>query len=170
MQVSFSPTQLSDLECIRNVGRQYAHALDRLDADGLRSVYWPDATDQRGAEFTGKGWDYVPLAMESHRRWQPSLHTLLNHLVDLDPGDITARGEIYVIAYLFDTEQPVLHTWFGRYLDRYEKRGDEWRISERVVVHEGSRFDDPLVRMPFPLEQFRQGSFDRPSSGRPIGP
>jgi hypothetical protein len=30
--------------------------------------------------------------------------------------------------------------------------------------------DDPALAMPFPVEQFRPGSFDRPSSGRPIGP
>jgi hypothetical protein len=169
MNVPFSPEQLSDLECIRNVGRRYSHALDRLDSEGMRSVYWPEATDFHGADFQGNAWEYVEHAIESHRRWQPSLHTLLNHLVELD-SESSARGEIYVIAYLFDTERPVLHTWFGRYLDHYEKRGNEWKISERVVVHEGSRLDDPLVRMPFPLEAFRQGSFDRPSVGRPIGP
>jgi hypothetical protein len=30
--------------------------------------------------------------------------------------------------------------------------------------------DDPVSIMPFPQDMFRQGSFDRPSSGRPIGP
>ena len=168
--MSFSPEELSDIECIRNVGRRYSHALDRLDADGMRAVYWPDATDDHGPEFRGNAWDYVDVAMESHRRWDPSLHSLLNHLVELDPGGVTARGEIYCVAYLFEAARPVLHTWLGRYLDRYEKRGDEWRIADRVCVHEGSRVDDPLVTMPFPVEQFRPGSFDRPSSGRPIGP
>src|SRR5690348_12992621 len=124
--MAFSPEQLSDLECIRNVGRQYSHALDRLAAEGMRLAYWPDARDEHGPELKGNAWDYVDVAMQSHKRWRPSLHTLLNHMVDLDPGGATARGEIYVIAYLFDTEQPVLHTWFGRYLDEYEKRGDEW--------------------------------------------
>ena len=48
--MSFSPEQLSDIECIRNVGRRYSHALDRLDADGMRAVYWPDAHDDHGHE------------------------------------------------------------------------------------------------------------------------
>ncbi len=166
----FTPEQLSDIEAIRDVGRLYAHSLDRLDAEGMRRAYWPDASDDHGLEFRGRAWDYVDVAMESHLRWRPSLHTLLNHMVALDPGGRTARGEIYVVAYLFEVARPVLHTWMGRYLDRYEKRDDEWRIIERVVVHEGSRFDDPLVRMPFDQSDFRQGSFDRPSSLRPIGP
>ncbi len=166
----YTPGQLSDLECIRDVARRCAHSLDRLDADGMRSAYWPDAHDDHGPEGSHNAWDYVDIAMQSHQRWRPSMHSLLNHLVELEPDGRTAHGEIYVIAYLFEADRPALHTWLGRYLDRYDKRGDEWRIAERVVVHEGSRTDDPLVEMPFPVHLFRQGSFDRPSSGRPIGP
>jgi hypothetical protein len=112
--MSFSPEQLSDIECIRNVGRRYSHALDRLDADGMRAAYWPDSHDDHGPQFRGNGWDYVDVAMESHRRWNPSMHSLLNHLVELDPGGVTARGEIYCVAYLFEADRPVLHTWLGR--------------------------------------------------------
>ena len=168
--MSFNTQELSDIECIRNVGRRYSHSLDRLDKDGMRSAYWPDSHDDHGPEFRGNSWDYVDVAMESHKRWRPSMHCLMNHLVELDPGGVTARGEIYCVAYLFEADRPALHMWLGRYLDRYEKRGGEWRISDRVCVHEGSREDDPLVTMPFPVEKFRQGSFDRPSAGRPIGP
>jgi hypothetical protein len=166
----YSGEQLSDIESIRNVARRYCHYLDRLDAEGMRAVYWPDAVDDHGAEYRGNAWGYVDVAMESHKRWDPSLHTLQNHLVELDADGTTAGGEIYVIAYLFEAARPVLHTWFGRYLDRYEQRGGEWRIAERVCVHEGSHTDDPLVRIPFPQQSFRQGSFDRPSVARPIGP
>lgn len=166
----FSPQQLSDIESIRDVARRYCHCLDRLDADGLRAVYWPDARDDHGPEFKGNAWEYVEVAMQSHRRWQPSMHCITNHLVELDSDPTTARGEIYCTAFLYEADGSAAHTWLGRYLDRYEKRGDEWRIAERVCVHEASRTDDPLVRMPFDLGAFRQGAFDRPSSGRPIGP
>lgn len=168
--MTLTPEQLADIEEIRAVGLRYAHSLDRLDAEGLRSVYWPDAVDDHGPEFKGRAWDYVEIAMQSHRRWRPSMHCLLNHMVALDEGGASARAEIYCLAFLFEADRPALHQWLGRYLDRYEKRGDEWRIAERVTVHEGSRTDDPLTPMPFDLTAFRQGSFDRPSSGRPIGP
>lgn len=168
--MALTPDQLADIEAIRDVGRRYSHCLDRLDRDGLRSVYWPNAVDDHGPEFKGNAWEFVDIAMESHRRWRPSMHCLLNHMVELDPGGTTARGEIYCLAFLFEAERPALHMWLGRYLDRYEQRQGEWRIIERVTVSEGSRTDDPLTAMPFDLSAFRQGSFDRPSSGRPIGP
>ena len=57
----------------------------------------------------------------------------------------------------------------GRYLDVMEKRGDEWRILERVCVHEHthSQAVDP---MQIDAEKFRQGNFDRPAEQRPVGP
>ncbi|CAN5442032.1 hypothetical protein BH10ACT3_BH10ACT3_00710 [soil metagenome] len=168
--MGFTATQLSDLECIRAATTNYTHGLDRLDRDHMRAAYWPDSTDDHGAEFCGNGWDFVDMAIETHVRWSPSLHCLMNQIFELDDDGVHARGESYCVAYLFDTESPVLFQWFGRYLDRFEKRGDEWRILERVCVSEGSRMDDPLVPMPFDLSGFRQGSFDRPSAGRPIGP
>ena len=73
------------------------------------------------------------------------------------------------MTYLFQDAEPVLDTWVGRYLDQYEKRGDEWRIIERVCVHEGTH-SAPVNAMEFDTSNFRQGSFDRPSAGRPIGP
>lgn len=166
----YTPQQLSDLESIRDAVKRYSHGLDRLDAEHMRSAYWPDAVDDHGPEGRQSGWEYVDLAMGSHVRWRCSLHTLLNHVIELDANGTDAAGEMYVIAYLFLDERPVLHTWFGRYLDRYQQRDGEWRILERVVVHEGNTTADPLPTMPFPMDAFVPGSFDRPSSGRPIGP
>ena len=165
----YTPEQLSDLQSIRDLTMRAARSVDRLDPDGLRSVYWPDATDEHGPSFNGNAWEYVDVAMASHQRWAPSIHTLPNQLIELD-SDTSARAETYCVAYLFAVDSPTLYQWFGRYLDRFEKRGDEWRIIHRVCVHEGSRVDDPLVPMPFPTEQFRSGTFDRPSNGRRIGP
>jgi hypothetical protein len=167
--MGYTPEQLSDLQCIRDATLRYTHGLDRLDPDMMRSAYWPEATDQHGPAFSGRAWDYVDVAMASHGRWQPSLHTLMNQIIELEDDGTHARGESYCIAYLFDTERPVLFQWFGRYLDRFEKRDGEWRILGRVVVHEAGRVDDPVVPMPFPTELFRQGTDDRPSGGRPIG-
>ena len=51
------------------------------------------------------------------------------------------------IAYLAHADERRLSTWYGRYLDTYERRGDEWRILHRVCVHHddttelGARFD-----------------------------
>jgi hypothetical protein len=164
----YTPEQLSDLECIRDAVRRYSHGVDRLDGDWMKSAYWPDGTDHHGV-FVGNAHEFVDRCMASHVRWRSTLHCIYNHSIELDPDGTHARGEVYNVSHLFRDDVPTQETWYGRYLDEYEKRGDEWRILHRVCVHEGTR-SDPAGQMPIATETFRQGSFDRPSSGRPIGP
>src|ERR1700712_145546 len=94
--------------------------------------------------------------MRTHARWRSTLHCTLNCRVEPDPAGETALGETYNVTYLFpfdtepdtpswevarpDTARPEIggvQQWCGRYLDRFAKRADEWRISGRVCVHEG---------------------------------
>ena len=80
-----------------------------------------------------------------------------------------ARGEIYNVSYLLQKDTDVLDTWHGRYLDLYEKRKDEWRIKERVCVHEFTK-SETVSPMEIDSARFRQGEFDRPADRRLIGP
>ncbi len=167
--MGFNPEQLADREAIREVVSRYSHGVDRLDGDWMKSAYWPDGTDDHGT-FVGNAWEFVDHCMVSHVRWRSTMHCNFNHQIELDPDGVHARGEVYNVAYLFRDDGPTLDTWFGRYLDTYERRDGEWRILHRVCVHEGTRRDPIDEPMAIPFEKFRQGSFDRPSAGRPIGP
>ena len=97
------------------------------------------------------------------------MHCVLNHLVELD-SETDARGEIYNVTYLFRADVPVVDTWWGRYLDRYEKRGDQWRIIHRVCVNEATMTSPIEQAMPINVELYRSGDFDRPGASRPLGP
>jgi hypothetical protein len=164
----YSPSQLSDLESIRDVAIRYCRGVDRLDVDVMKSAYWPDATDDHGV-FKGNAWEFSERCMESHLGWRSTNHCILNHAIELESDGLHARGEIYNVTYLFREDSDVLDTWYGRYLDAYEKRQDEWRIRDRVCVHEGneSRVIQPMA---IAADQFRAGSFDRATPGRRIGP
>ena len=166
--MDYSLRQLSDLENIRNVAKRYCRGVDRLDGELMKSAYWPDATDNHGL-YVGNAMDFVDMCMVSHLKWRSTNHCIFNHTIELDADGKHARGEVYNVTYLFQKDQDVLDTWHGRYLDDYEKRADEWRIIERICVSEGtiSAAIDPMA---IDAEKFRQGSFDRPSSGRAPGP
>jgi len=166
--MSYTPQQLSDVECIRDAAKRYCRGVDRLDVDLMKSAYWPEATDDHGV-FVGNAMEFSEMCMEAHLQWRSTSHCILNHSIDLDESGTKARGEIYNVTYLFRKDADILDTWHGRYLDVYEKRGDEWRIIERVCVHEGTT-STPIKMMDIDADSFRQGAFDRPSSGRRIGP
>jgi len=135
----------------------------------MRSAYWPEATDDHGT-FVGNAYEFVDHCMESHKRWAWTMHSIYNHVVELEPDQTHARGEAYNITTLQRLDTGELDVWFGRYLDHYERRGNEWRIIERVCVHEGDRTFPAGTPMPMATDKFRQGSWDRPAGGRPVGP
>ena len=168
MPVPLTPEELCVVEACREAARRYSRGVDRLDADCMKSAYWPDATDHHGT-FVGNAHEFVDHCMASHTRWDWTMHSIFNHIVELDPDGTHARGEAHNITHL---QRPTgeLDIWFGRYLDRYEKRGDEWRIIERVCVHEGDRTEPAGTPMAMQADLFRQGDWDRPAAGRPVGP
>lgn len=160
-----------DLEAIqacKDAALRYCRGVDRLDPDSMRSAYWPDAIDEHGA-FNGNAHEFVDYCMVAHLRWRSTMHCVLNHLVEIDDA-ASARGEVYNVTYLFRADEPVLDTWWGRYLDRYEKRGDEWKIIHRICVNEATLTTPIAEAMPMQTELYRSGEFDRPNEGRPLGP
>ena len=166
--MAYTVEQLSDIQSIRDVALRYCRGVDRLDEDLMKSAYWPDATDDHGT-FVGNAMEFCEMCMIGHLRWRSTSHCVLNHYIELDEDGIHGRGEVYNVTYLFQKDEEILDTWHGRYLDIYEKRNDEWRIIERVCVHEGTVSQD-ISKMTIDAPKFRQGSFDRPSAGRLVGP
>lgn len=161
--------QLADIEACREAARRYSRGIDRLDPDEMRSAYWADAVDEHGM-FVGNAWKFVDFCMQGHDRWRSTMHTIFNHTVELDADGVHARGEVYNVTWLRRADGETLDVWFGRYLDRYERRQDEWRILHRVCVHEGDLSVDAGTPMPIATDAFLGGSFDRRTPGRPIGP
>ena len=165
--MAYTCEQLADIQSIRDAAHRYCRGVDRLDLELMKSAYWPEATDDHGI-FQGNAWEFCEMCMEAHLPWRSTSHCILNHAIELESTGERARGEIYNVTYLFQKDADMLDTWVGRYLDRYEKREGEWRILERVCVHEGS-YSMPITAMAIDAAGFRQGAFDRPSTGRPLG-
>jgi hypothetical protein len=95
------------------------------------------------------------------------MHCNYNHSIEFD-DDTHARGEIYNVTYLVPRDGGRINVWLGRYLDRYEQRDGEWRISHRTCVHEATTTIDHAP-MGGDMSNFRTGSTDRPREGRPLG-
>ena len=166
--MAYTLDELSDIESIRDIARRYCRGVDRLDLEEMKSAYWSDATDDHGT-FVGNAWDFAEYCMVGHLRWRSTAHCIYNHTIELDADGAHARGELYNVSYLYQKDAEILDIWHGRYLDLYEKRVGEWRILERVCVHEHTSSRE-VTPMGIEFEKFRQGDFDRPANGRPLGP
>jgi hypothetical protein len=148
-------------EEIRQAALRYCRGVDRLDAQLMFSAYHEDAIDDHGV-FVGPARQLCERVVASHRRYDATMHCILNHAIEFT-GEDTATGEIYNVTYLRQTAdgETVLHTWWGRYLDRYECRDGRWAIAHRVCVHEWTRTEPAGAPMPIDSAKFRQGHEDR---------
>jgi hypothetical protein len=152
-----SVQELAAREAIREVANRYAHGVDHLDADLMRSAYWPDAIDDHGV-FVGNAWEFVDRVMASHSRWAWTMHSTTNHTIDIGEDGTSASGELYNVTYLQPPDRATLHVWYGRYLDRYEQRDGEWRIIHRTCVHLSTEVRPIDATMPIDTSKFRQAS------------
>jgi len=126
--------ELEDRRAIYHCVARCARGLDRFDRELLLSAYHPDATDDHG-KFVGGPEEFADWVFAAHRKHYVSHHhALLNHLVDLDGA--VAHGETYFQFVAMNVEGRAFSMTGGRYLDRFEKRGSDWRIAHRVCVRE----------------------------------
>jgi hypothetical protein len=151
-----------DREAIRECLYRYCRGIDRLDEEALRSAYWPDATDSHG-EYRGSATRFVERALDKLQNAGRMVHMIGNVLIELR-GDVAA-AESYFLAFqegLAGDDRSAEETLLcGRYVDRFERRGDEWRIASRTVVYDWQR------RAPLPA-RLSAGAFGarQPTGGR----
>ena len=129
---------LLDKQAIAEVIARYSRTLDWLDDAGQAACYWPDAAIDYGF-FTGTAADFVPVVMQIERGSQRRWHFLGSLQIALHSAS-TASAESYGLATGVRNAEGVWtgNIYGGRYLDEFEKRGPEWRISKRQYVMDWS--------------------------------
>jgi SnoaL-like domain len=140
---------LEDCEEIRQLMYTYARGVDRIDQDLLEQVYHPDAYDNHGS-WEGDARTAIDLLVTRGRAGTASAsnHLLGNMLIDIK-GDV-AHAETYFIAYQRQHRDGKIYTRAraGRYLDQFERRDGRWRVLNRQVVDDWSRFDEVVATSP----------------------
>jgi ketosteroid isomerase-like protein len=128
-----SPQALIARHHILNALANHSRGVDRGDASLLGAAYHPGATVDYGF-FAGPAETFVAILAGAQKAAPPSLHRTANSEIRI-AGD-HAVSESYVIAYVEDADTQRLV--FGRYLDRLERRGGEWRLTHRQYVLDGN--------------------------------
>jgi hypothetical protein len=149
-----------DREKIRDRIVRLARGEDRRDAAAITAAYWPDSITDYGV-FRGSFDDYLAWVVPGSDAIKVTQHVLGQSLVELS-GD-TALAETHVNSYhRVDFGEEERDTLIGgRYLDRFERRGGEWRIAERTMLYDwfqdfGRAIDwsQGVMGLPFSAEHF----------------
>jgi hypothetical protein len=157
---------LLERDKIRDCVVRLARGEDRRDAALISGAYWPDSTTDYGV-FAGSFDAYLAWVVPGSDAIPCTQHVLGQSLIALDVE--TARVETQVLSYhrvnMGEEERDTMVG--GRYLDRMEKRGGEWRIAERTMLYDwyqdfGRSIDwsQGVMGLPFSAPHF---------SGRAVG-
>ncbi|AVS83486.1 hypothetical protein C8239_00885 [Paracidovorax avenae] len=130
---------LADKDAIRECLYRYCRGIDRCDAEALRSAYWPDATDRHGP-YQGSAAGFIAWALDKLPSAGRMVHLLGNIAVDLHGNQAAVESYFQAFQAGTDAQGRGTETFLcGRYIDRFERRGGEWRVAARTVVYDWIR-------------------------------
>ena len=134
-------TELLDKQAIAETIYRYAQGIDRRDPECLSSVFTSDAMLHYDIGL------YDGPARDLIAGWyagQPSPFLLTDHHVGNILIRFQAADRAKVITYVNAVHRALRDGKLvdeivrARYLDRFVKQGDQWRIAERIIVYDWS--------------------------------
>jgi len=129
--------QVADRLAILDVLATHSRGLDRLDPDAIRAAYWPEAEVDYGS-YTGGAYAFAEVVVEAlASRYELTRHCLGNTLFAFSADNAMTETCVTAAHLLRGAAEEML--FYGRYLDRLEKRGTRWRILHRQVVIDWSK-------------------------------
>jgi len=173
----YSPERIADRLQIQDGIHRWCRAVDRLDEAGMRAVFHPDATDMHGA-FNGDVEGLVGWIRSRHAGIPFSMHAVSNILIEFAGPDL-ALVETYVRTtqrYPAEARQALDQLAGGRagegegamdlltcsrYVDRFERRGGEWKIAARTLVADWKQFVPVPQAQPAPPPSQEVGRRDQ---------
>jgi len=134
-----------DRAALRALVDDYARCADRIDGEGLASLFAPDGVlriCERGNPEPVRqrvGRAEIAAAIAGLSRYEVTMHLVGNHYVDIDDDGDAATGETYCRASHIRTVEGgppgarENHVMNIRYLDRFVRLPEGWRIAEREL-------------------------------------
>lgn len=147
---------------------RYTRGVDRMDLELIRSAFWEDATNSHGP-VCGTAEDFIKAWYPAQALRDLSFHMVSNQAIEFD-GD-RAHCEAYFMAAIRVKGRDTVEMVGGRYIDTFEKRGNDWRIKTRLLLLDWQGLLDG-TEMQKRMMSRHTGSRDRndPSYERPVQP
>jgi len=137
-------TDVEAKSAIHSALLRYTRGIDRLDGELVASAFHPGARciDYGADEMSIE--DFVTYAIPRlEAGYTATQHRVSNVAIEFDESGTRAICEAYVLAFHVQTSDGAerLHTFNGRYIDRFEQRDGDWKIASRVLRVDWSRIE-----------------------------
>ena len=130
---------LIDKQDIYELMCRYTRGVDRFDKELVASCFWPEATAvfplSADAVFNGPYSEYLDIDVETWKPYTAQQHYLCNHLSEVDGDNALAETYQFSFYWRIPGDDPKLNSQnSGRYIDRFERRHEEWRVIHREFI------------------------------------
>lgn len=127
------------LACAEVIQR-WGFARDQGRWDDLLATFHPDGTIHV-SWFRGAFPDFVERCRQNHGKGSRAKHLLWPARIALHGDRATSEVNVAILVRQTIEGIEVDLTSYGRFLDRLERRGGEWRMIERSALYEQDRID-----------------------------
>jgi hypothetical protein len=118
---------------LHEVMARYCRGIDRADEDILLSVWHEDATVDYGF-MKGSAREFCRQMTAINEDIIRTIHCVSNELFEVNGDKASGESYLFSITTRRMNGQETDTLMGGRYLDRFEKRNEEWRLSHRTLV------------------------------------
>jgi len=154
--------RLLDRRDIEDALLRYYRGADRFDEALMCSAFHPDATEKHGGTAEGNALEVSRELLRVASTFSKAhIHFLGNVTCEFEGADI-AHTEAYfhAVSRIDDAKGRRDYVVMGRLIDRFERRGGEWRIAHRLLVRDVDRID-PVVEVAPDTPRTVRGARDR---------
>lgn len=135
IDIQTAPPSLEVEAALRAVLGRYCRGIDRADPALIASAYWPDAEDHHGS-FDGNAHEFAEwIVPHLAKEYSLTQHMLGQSLFQVIADDVVVAETYFSSRHGHARSgERMVEMVSGRYVDRFEQRGDEWKIAERQLI------------------------------------
>ena len=132
-------SEMADRQAITDCIFLYSRGMDRADADLLNEVFWDNA-QIHGELYSGGVAEFIAFSVPAGlKNWDRMMHMISNIIIRIEGNRAVSESYFYGyhVGHAGASSGDLIIA--GRYLDRFEKRDDEWRFIEKTIMFDWYR-------------------------------
>jgi 3-phenylpropionate/cinnamic acid dioxygenase small subunit len=126
-----------DIQAIKNLIYSYAELLDTGELERLGRLFERASVRMHGSDRELQGAAPVQQMLENAVNLYDGIpstrHLITNVSVEVDDYRTSATARSYYVALQARPELPLQPILAGRWHDRFERDGDQWRFTDRLI-------------------------------------
>lgn len=127
--------QVEAKQALQQLNARFSRAMDRMDRCLMVSLWTDDGEVDWGAH-KGSAKPFVIAATSPDASLERSFHSVSNEYFEIDGHSAIGEISVIIVSTLVENGQKTDRLVGGRFLDRYRKEGEQWKIAKRTFVHD----------------------------------